>query len=255
MHKTVYPALNVLNNIENGIAAGVYDGELAETWTERMTMKRVVDEKEKKARGGDTVAMRTLAQWYEEGANDLPPDNKKANDWRQVAGWREMADNGDVGAMYNLGEVFRKGSHSQKRDGIESYKWYEKASDEGCVRGTAYVGFNKVYGIGTRKNVGVGLMLLMSAAKDGSDVGCFYLGKFYYFGKYGVGKNVKKAKFWLNLAVEPSAHIHMKARNIKRAREWIGEIEKEEEESSSEEEEESSSDEEMEVDSSDDEED
>ena len=174
--------------------------------------------------------MRKLALWYKEGVNELPVDNAKANEWWkkvEVVGWKEMAERGDAGAMCALGYVYSKGSHGETKDDAEAHRLYEKASDAGSVEATALKGFNEVHGIGTPKNIGSGIILLASAATKGSDFACFCIGKYYYFGRAsaGIKKDLKKAKYWLRLAVGGSHHKHLGEKNIRKARKWISDIE------------------------------
>ena len=179
MNTEVFPSLCVFNNIERGIQAGIYDGELAETWRQRIKIKGEVDDAMAKATKGNAKAMRTLEEWYKEGMNELPKDEAKAEEWRNkatVKEWQDKAETGDTGAMFNLGISCRRGTFGLEQDNVEAFRWSKKASDAGSTRALALAGYLQIYGYGTKKNAVSGLIRLVSAAKDGSDYACYRLG-------------------------------------------------------------------------------
>ena len=151
------------NTIEHLIESGIIEGELADTWKERMAEKKRGDEQLKRAKEG--------------------------------------AENGDAGSMFYLGKMYMFGRNGLKTDDEEAYKWYKKASDAGDVMGMASVGACLLYGLGVEKERTEGLVMLVSAAKDGSDLACYHLGKMYFKGRFGAKVNYASAKHWLQKAV------------------------------------------------------
>ena len=231
MNKEVFPALCVFNNIERGIQAGIYDGELSETWKRRMEMKRTVEDSLAKAAKGNIKAMRNLEGWYKEGMNELPKDEAKAEEWRKkaiVKGWQDMAETGDGEAMYKLGIACRTGTFGLAEDDVEAFSWYRKASDAGNTKALAFAGNLQIKGCGTKKNAVSGFIRLVSAAKDGSDCACYRLGLYHYKGLHGVEKDAKQALYWLKMAVGGKLkYQHTTEDGLERARQWISEMEKE----------------------------
>lgn len=230
MTKEIVPALCVLNNIETGITAGIYSGELAETWKQRMKMKRDVDDAKKKAEEGNVEAMLNLEFWYREGINGLPVDDIKASEWSdkaQVKSWKDLAKDGDADAMYELGVLYHEGRHyGLERDDVTSFTWFKKASESGCVMATAVIGDRLISGTGTPRNVPSGLIRLTCAAKDGSDYACYSLGEYYFKGYHGLPKDFEQAKYWLEMAVaEDCKYQHITESYISTARRWIRKIE------------------------------
>lgn len=109
MKKDVFPALHVLNNVEKIIRAGLYDGELARTWTKRMKMKKDVEDAREKSKEGDVEAMRSLGDWYKGGINELSKDEEQATHWHNKAKVTEVKDlaiGGNIGAMYQYATFF-----------------------------------------------------------------------------------------------------------------------------------------------------
>ena len=85
----MFPSIHVRNTIEHLIESGIIEGELADTWKERMAKKR------------------------EEEA--------------EVKGWKEAAEKGDTDAMYELGlcyvhgkkvsrQIWKRPTNGLKRD-------------------------------------------------------------------------------------------------------------------------------------------
>jgi len=186
--KHLVPLVHVRNAIEHLIESGMIEGELADTWKERMAEKKRSEEELKRAKEG--------------------------------------AENGDAEAMYDLGEMYKFGQNGLKKDNKEAYKWYEKSSDAGYVMGTALVAACLLYGFwGVEKNQSEGLLMVMSAAKDGSDYACFVLGEIYFKGYFGFKVNYASSKQWLEKAVaegeDSCEHRHLSDGGIEEAKGWI----------------------------------
>ena len=123
------PAPHIRNIIQQLIDSGAMDDDLADTWMERMAMKKKVDDARARAEKGDTMAMCNLGIWYAEGANELPRNETLALTWFKCAAARggevgieckkkledkqlvratiREAEGGDTEAMVTLGGVAR----------------------------------------------------------------------------------------------------------------------------------------------------
>jgi len=146
------------------IESGIIEGELANTWKERVAEKKRSEEELKET--------------------------------------REKAENGDALAMFTLGLMYTRGLNGLEKDAKEAYKWYKKAADAGSVMGTAVVGVHLLYGFGAvKKDQTEGLILLSAAATEGSNYACYHLGQIYIKGLFGSKVNYARAKHWLEKAV------------------------------------------------------
>jgi len=186
--KKLVPLVHVRNAIEHLIESGIVEGELADTWKERVAEKKRSEEELKRTKEG--------------------------------------AENGNAEAMYDLGEMYKAGQNGLKKDWKEAYKWYKKAADAGNVMGTASVAACLLYGFwGVEKNQSEGLLMVMSAAKDGSDYACFLLGEIYFKGYFGFKVNYASSKQWLEKAVaegeDSCEHRHLSDGGIEEAKGWI----------------------------------
>jgi len=230
--------LCVHNAVENIIEAG-YNGELAIAWKRRMRMKKAVEGAKKKAEGGDADAMESLGFWYATGTNELPVDEEISFQWQNKAAVQRLKDRANstnasdaMHAMYEVGEVFFFGIFGMKADRYEAYRWFKKSADNGYPAGLATVGCFQFNGWGTNKDIASGLALIASAARDGSALACYMLGKFFYKSRHGIKKDVKQAKKWLKMALgngeERCKYNDLNGEHIVAAHKWLREIEQEE---------------------------
>lgn len=190
-NKGLFPSIHVRNTIEHLIESGIIEGELADTWKERMAKKR------------------------EEEA--------------EVKGWKEAAEKGDTDAMYELGLCYVHGKKGLEADMEEAYKWFKKGYDAGDVYCMTLAGVYQFTGDGTKMKESNGLVLIALAAEKGSDHACYLLGKFYHKGIYGITKDSKEAKFWLEKALRVGAceYPQMEENSVADAKQWLQEIEEE----------------------------
>ena len=192
-------------------------------------MLNAVKDAMKQADEGDAAAMCSLGDWHLKGVNELPKDEDAAYSWykkaaemnhregkrkakriemkKEVDAMKAMAENGDAEAMYDLGIWHENGHNGLRKNDVKAYYWYKKASDAGGASGMAAVGSWQLNGFGgIKRNVANGLLLLISAARLGSNIACNTLGIIYYEGLDDVGvdidKNMKEAKYWLEKALK-----------------------------------------------------
>ncbi len=231
MGDKLLPAYHVSSVIQLLIERGDITGEIGETWTKRMEMKKVVGNTKMKAEGGDPDAMRLLASWYKEGKNELEKDVRLARQWddkatrveakRLVEQMTREAEAGDSSVMYNLARAYFVGLLVFKDDS-EAYKWAKKSADAGNVMGMAFFGYVLIRGIGTEVCLSDGVALLVSAAERGSNYACHLLGTFYHRGRYGFRKDCGRAKYWMEKAIGGSCqHDHLPETEKAKAREWL----------------------------------
>lgn len=227
----MHPALCVLNNIEIGIAAGVYKGELAETWKERMSMKRKVRDAQKKASEGHVPSMEVLGEWYRKGDNELPKNEAKANEWKNKAALKRLQlliHAGSGKAMHALGHAHANGLHGLEKDEAQAYQWYEKSSNAGDTTGKAFLAHCRINGRGTTQSLANGLLLLMSAANSGSDCACYFLGEIYYKGLHDTTKSSEDAKVLFERALYSGGSCrksgYFDEENMANARRWLSEL-------------------------------
>ena len=182
--QALVPSVHVRNTIEHLIESGIIEGEMADTWKERMAEKRESDSKVKR--------------------------------------WKERAEKGETDAMYLLALSHHHGDYGLKTNEEEAYKWYKKGSDAGNVYCMAAAGECLIFGIGTAANVSEGLVLTTLAAERGSTFACFTLGECYYHGLSGIRNDIEKAKFWLEKAVAKDCkYDHLAGECVRKARRWL----------------------------------
>ena len=147
-----------------------------------------------------------------------------------IAKTKSNAENGDVEAMYCLGEWHWNGMEGFQEHRGEAYKWYKKASDLRFPMAMARVGqclLSVNRSNGTAASTAEGIVLLALAAERGSDKACFLLGDTYYYGRHGIEKNEKEAKHLLEkaLAEDKCEYNHLEDEEAENARELLDEME------------------------------
>ena len=182
--KALVSTVHTRNVIEHLIGSGIIEGEIADTWKERMSEKKRME--------------------------------------RLVKRTKELAEGGDGDAMYSLGVWYEEGYFDLEEDDAEAYRWYKKSADAGNVMGIAAVGFSLLIGLGVEKDQTEGLIMTASAAANGSNFACYHLGRIYYFGVSGSKVNYAKAKFWLEKALADDCEYEQLNDGFKeRAQRWI----------------------------------
>jgi len=145
-----------------------------------------------------------------------------------VTSTRKKAAVGDTDAMCDLGYWYTTGRNGLEKDFSMGYRWYKEAADNNSTRGMAEAASCLVDGLGTKKNVTEGMTLMGISAQGGSALGAYSLGTAYLTGDYGLSKNLKRAKFWLEKLVQGSCDIStpwVKEEDIKEAKENLKKIE------------------------------
>jgi TPR repeat protein len=96
----------------------------------------------KAAEGGNSMAMRNLAEVYDEGKK-VDRDPEKAH-----ALYTKAAATGDASAMFQLGW-----SSQQQQDYTSARRWYEKAATAGHAASMTNLGFLYQNGLGVRRDI------------------------------------------------------------------------------------------------------
>ena len=108
----------------------------------------------------------------------------------------DLANNGDVGAIYELGKVYFYGAGVEKDFG-KAKEYFETAAEKGSVGANYYLG--KIYynGNGVQTNHVKAKEYFEKSANADNVFSTYYLGKLYYWGD-GVEKNHDKANAFKN---------------------------------------------------------
>jgi len=131
----------------------------------------------------------------------VPQDYAKAMKW-----YRKAAEQGDAGAEYNLGDMYKQGQ-GVPRDYAEAARWYDKAAGQGIEK--AKISLKQVLRILTEMGLDAivgedfasALRLLEPAAELGGGKAQFFLGLMHYTGQ-GVPQSYREAKKWYIIAAE-----------------------------------------------------
>jgi len=159
--KRLYPAFHVRNTIEHLIESGIVEGELADTWKDRMAEKKRSEEELKEtkeaAENGDVEAMYILGYMYDHvfDLEEAYKWHKKAADAGHVKatalagacllyGWGVKKDRteghtmlavaaagGSNYACYKLGEMYFNGLCGPEINCANAKQWLEKAVAKG----------------------------------------------------------------------------------------------------------------------------
>ncbi|HUN52434.1 MAG TPA: tetratricopeptide repeat protein [Candidatus Sulfotelmatobacter sp.] len=120
--------------------------------------------------------------------------------------WARLAEQGDVAAMRNVGQLYRFGQGTEKNP-AKAAEWYRRAADAGLDRAQANLGALYLSGEGVPQNYAEAARWFGLAARHGLAVAQYNLGLLYEHG-LGVERSDAKALGWYNLAAragEPHA--------------------------------------------------
>ena len=112
--------------------------------------------------------------------------------------FRPLAEQGDAGAQYNLGLMYRNGQ-GVPQDDAEAMKWYREAAEQGDARAQNNLGVMYGEGKGVPQDYAKAMKWYRKAAEQGhADAKC-NLGAMYAEG-LGVPQDDAQAHMWFNLA-------------------------------------------------------
>jgi TPR repeat protein len=117
-----------------------------------------------------------------------------------LADLREMAQQGDAEAQFNLGKRYINGEGVAK-DALEAVKWWRKAADQGNAFGQNGLGFCYGHGEGVAKDMLEAVKWWRKAADQGNAIAQNNLGFCYAKGE-GVAKDMVEAVKWYRKAAD-----------------------------------------------------
>jgi len=122
----------------------------------------------------------------------------------------KKAQDGDAASMHLVYVYSSEGTRGFKKDCKLASQWLKKAHAAGSVKATAALGNWSILGWhDVPKNIADGLVLTTMAAKDGSDLAAFRLGRAMAEGKHGLSVNKAEAIVWLQKSLDKNkCHFH-----------------------------------------------
>ena len=129
----------------------------------------------------------------------LPPAMQQDVD-ADVSGWQTAATSGDVGAQYNLGQLFDSGQ-GVVQDYAEAAKWYTMAAEDGFADAQHKLGILYVHGRGVPQSYKIAVQWYKKAAVQGFVESQFNLGTNFERGR-GVPQSYKEAARWFRMAAD-----------------------------------------------------
>lgn len=152
----------------------------------------------KAAEQGYTFAQYNLAIAYETGQG-VSENYKAAAEWYLKAAG---AGEGDVDAMFRLGQLYFRGSKDLEQNYGEACSWFILAAEQGHVKAKYALGLMYENGWGGKADVGEAVKWYQKAAQAGdADAQC-NLGCIYEQGRDGVPQNYHKAVHWFEKGAE-----------------------------------------------------
>lgn len=146
------------------------------------------------------------------------------------AGFKKLADQGNMYAQYNLATMYRYGRHVSK-DIKQALKWLEMSADQGFSEAQFVLGSLYSEGDGVLKDEKRAAAWYLKAAEQGHASAQYNLGVMYDSGQ-GVSKDLEKATAWQRKSAEQGvsqAQFRMGSRyeygdgvekNVKQAFDW-----------------------------------
>ena len=176
----------------------------------------------KAAEQGNADAQNTLGIWYHLGYYGIKRDLDEAVKWYSKAAeqghsyaknqlaslseyikYSKTAKEGDVKAMYTLGDGFSTGWGwgDQGSNYPEMLKWFRKAAEQGYAPSQYNLGYCYANGKGVDKDPVEAVKWFSKAAEQGNDEAQYWLGNLYSTCD-AVGKNDAEAVKWYSKAAE-----------------------------------------------------
>ena len=122
-------------------------------------------------------------------------------DFTEAAKWyRKAADQENPGALYNLGQMYRKGE-GVEQDHTEAVKWYRKAAEQGHLNAQHNLAVMYCDGLGVQQDYKGAAKWYRKAAEQGDSYAQNELGRMYLQG-LGVKQDYKEAANWHQKAID-----------------------------------------------------
>jgi len=114
---------------------------------------------------GDRVRLRKALALLSEGSQSMPSAQGKSETDRL----KEMASQGDINAMFELGEIHAEGLREVDEDLAEAASWYRKASEKGQAAAQFKYAEALYYGKGVDEDEGESAKWLRMASRQGQE--------------------------------------------------------------------------------------
>jgi TPR repeat protein len=150
---------------------------------------------------GDASILSDIANYFKEGIL-IKQDDAIANDLlgKAVKFYRKAADQGDVYAQNNLGNLYDSGK-GVKQDYVEAVNWYRKAAEKGNPYGQYRLGWAYENAHGVKQDLAEALNWYRKSAAQGDADAQNSLGDMYDSGK-GVKQDYAEAVNWYRKSAE-----------------------------------------------------
>ena len=116
------------------------------------------------------------------------------------AGFKPLAERGNVLAQSNLGYMYAQGE-GVPQNYIEAVKWYRKAAEQGNAREQSYLGYMYSNGHGVTQDDKEAVKWIRKSAEQGDALAQFNLGHIYSHGE-GVSQDYTEAAKWFRLSAD-----------------------------------------------------
>jgi len=136
----------------------------------------------------------------------------KKNFAEAVKWWSKVAEQEDIIAQVNLGQMYEIGK-GVEQDFKKAVKWYRKAAEQGNPNAQNLLGARYYLGQGVEKDSKQAEKWFRKSAEQGDVIAQGNLGKVYQNGKAGIEKDDVTAYAWWNIAV---SNGHATAKEDKR---------------------------------------
>jgi TPR repeat protein len=149
-------------------------------------------------RGAVLISVLTFTLTVTDPAIAEPSDAAGAYYRQDYALVQQLADGGNVEAMYLLGNMYSLGTGVQQGY-REAVKWYRQAADLGYMAAQFSLALMYDNGVGVPQNYAEALKWFSRAANQGHRLAQESVGIMYAFGE-GVAQDFIRAHMWFNLA-------------------------------------------------------
>ena len=127
--------------------------------------------------------------------------------------------------MWRLGVRYRQGVLGLAENAEQARAWYKRSAAVRHPMGMAAFGEALLHGIGGSTDTSLGLVVTTEAATKGSDYAALVLGEAFFKGKFGLPKDLARAKYWLKKVVDGECEVkHLNEEWMAQCRVWLREL-------------------------------
>ena len=177
------------------------------------TVHSAFDNMQEKLRLRSLIAMLCLLVvpvWAQDHNNDLEVI-QPADFATSLGKWRQMAEQGQAVAQYNLGIIYEYGRDVRQND-VEAVRWYRKSSEQGVSVAQYKLGIMYDNGWGVPPSDTEAVKWYSDAAEQGHPLAQHDLA-FMYAAGTGVVQDYVRAYMWLSVAVASGNSLMVKHLN------------------------------------------